>query len=69
MRDGDEEMITATRLTYGQRINGDHMRYCSVCGCQRATERGKFIEHQTPSGKPCENSGKSVNKVNTEAIG
>lgn len=65
--------MIATRLNYGKRINGDHMRYCSVCGTQRATSGGKFVRHQKPnskSGDPdCPNSGQSVRKINEEAQG
>lgn len=65
--------ITATRITYGNRVTFNHPRWCSVCGCQRATEAGKFIAHQKPNAKPgdpdCPNSGKSVKVVNEEAQG
>lgn len=59
--------MNATRLNYGLRISGDHPRYCPACGTQRATERGRFVEHQTPQGKRCANSGVSVKAAQSEA--
>lgn len=41
----------------------DHPRWCSACGTQRGTVKGKFIEHDKPNDKPCPNSGQPVNGV------
>ncbi len=55
--------MNATHITYGPRITGDHRRWCAICGTQRATERGAFVTHQKPDGKPCPNSGQKIAKV------
>ena len=59
--------MIAQRITYGPRITGDHRRWCAICGTQRATDKGKFVTHTKPDGKPCPNSGQKVNQ--TEAAG
>lgn len=52
---------------------GDHMRWCAVCGTQRGTtKRGGvkvFVAHRKPDGKPCGNSEQPVAKANAEAAG
>lgn len=61
--------MIAQHIVYGPRITYDRPRWCSICGCQRETVRGKFAPHQTPQGKPCSNSGQSVKKVNEQSAG
>lgn len=43
----------------------DRRRWCAVCGTQRGTQRGRFVEHDKPDyrgGGRCSNSGVLVEK-------
>jgi hypothetical protein len=63
------DKLIATKLDYGYRATFNRPRWCSACGCQRETVRGRFIEHNTPTGQHCGNSGKSVRQTQEEAAG
>lgn len=46
----------------------DRRRWCAVCGTQRGTQRGRFVEHWKPNSDPkhdppCPYSGQPVDAV------